>query len=94
MEQRTKLIEERNRLSTEYFVKILKRSIDIDSKIRALVFKEPENMTPEIIAEVRFNEIFSEELERLEKEKAEIEDKRREVWKRILEINKILMSKR
>jgi len=93
MGEREKLIAERDQLSPEYY-RLFKISKDIESQIDALVFTKPENESVEIIAKIIVNEELFPKLDKLEREKAEVDAKRREIWKRILEINQILLSKK
>ena len=91
MGEREELERERDLLAKEYFVELLPKSIDIDRKIHGLAFKEPENESNEIIAKIILTEEFVKEYSKLEREKEEVDAKRREIWKRILEINEKLM---
>lgn len=96
MDERIKLEKERDILSREYFVELLPKSIDIDKKIRALVFKEPESEQNKIIAQIKLTELVENEfseLTMLESTKEETDIRRREIWKRILEINEVLLKK-
>ena len=92
-EKEKQLRAERDELSREYY-KLLKISVDITGQINKLVFREPENASSKIIATIIITEELFPKLEKLEKEKAEVEDKRKEIWKRILDINQILLSKK
>jgi len=91
MGEREELERERDLLAKEYFVELLPKSIDIERKIRGLIFKEPENESKEIITKLILTEEFLNEYSKLERAKEEVDAKRREIWKRILEINERLM---